>query len=345
LREQQNVKNRFKAIDANWTPEHIKTDVTAQTILFEFCSYYNDFSIVYEKIGEEMITAMEELSDGIYPEALFGELVRDCDYSINGDGERYHVLKCAKTNKGYRCQIEIVQSINLRNYTRAYAVHYDEISLRGYLDTDVFVKTPDVQELKYLECSNEYSGDYAVCMEKEVPEPCKSMLSKDDIRGVISNCNFTMEKPPVGIAIPNGGILIQGEKLAISNGENSISQKPPIVIYSPEVLTIKSEEEDYVFPPAIHIEELIVIESKLSKDDIQALHDSYHWEKIWEHLEVDDYIRYTLILLQLILFPIALSGCYFTLKQRHVIAKLSEKEVKRKGAENFKNNQQMLRKI
>jgi hypothetical protein len=50
LREKENIRNRFNAIDATWTPEKIKTDVGAQNILFEFCSYFNDFSIVMREL-------------------------------------------------------------------------------------------------------------------------------------------------------------------------------------------------------------------------------------------------------------------------------------------------------
>lgn len=103
LRGKENLKFRLDAIDANWSVETIRTDAKAQNALFEFCSYFNDFSMTYEKIADEMLTAMEMLSDNAYPEVLFGELKRDCEFSINGDGEQYDVVECTKTNKGYRC--------------------------------------------------------------------------------------------------------------------------------------------------------------------------------------------------------------------------------------------------
>ncbi len=78
-REVQNIKNRFKAINVNWTPEQVKTSVEAKNILFEFCNYYNDFSMIYEIIGDQMLTAMEQLSDRNYPEVLLGEMSRDAN--------------------------------------------------------------------------------------------------------------------------------------------------------------------------------------------------------------------------------------------------------------------------
>jgi hypothetical protein len=345
LRERQNIKTRYGAIDVTWSVDHVKTDVGAQNILFEFCSYFNDFSIVYERLGEEMLTSLEELSDGIYPEVLFGELIRDCNFSINGDGERYKVIDCSKTNRGYRCQVEITQSINLKNYTRHYAAHYDGITLMGYLISDIFASTPDVNELKFLDCDDTHSGDYPVCVEREVPEPCKTMLAISNIRGAIDHCNFTMEEPPVGLVIPHGGILVQGTGIEVAVGKTSVPQKPPIVIYAPDVLTIKVFEEDYVFPPAIQVEELIIVESKLSADDILYLHSTYSWDKMWEKFKIEDYIRYTLVLLQLIIFPIAISGCYFTLKQRNDLKKLKDKRPKKMRSDNYKNNKYFLGKI
>ena len=343
-RELQNIKNRYKYINAEWTINDVKNNPNYQNILWEFCSYYNDFSIVYERTSAELLTALEELSDGIYPEVLFGELIRNCTYSVNGDGEKYKVIRCEKNNKGYRCQIEITQAVGLKEYIRAYPVHYDGVTIMGYTPNDLFGRTLDVRELKYLDCDDRQSGDYAVCTENAIPEPCKSALSINNINEIINKCNFTKEEPPIGIILPHGGILIQGDKLTIKNGEASISQRAPLAIYSPEILTVKVEEEDYVFPPAIQIEKLVIVESKLTQKDIDYLIDTYEWEHFWNEVNTDDYIRYILLLIQLIIFPIAISGCYFTLKQRKMMKKF-ENNPKTKGKENFKNNQYLLRKI
>ncbi len=88
----------------------------------------------------------------------------------------------------------------------------------------------------------------------------------------------------------------------------------------------------------------MVIESKLTKSDIEKLVEAYEWENFWENIETDDYIRYALVLLQLIIFPMALFGCYVTLTQRRFIRTLVQNP-KHKRKENFKNNQQILTKI
>jgi hypothetical protein len=343
-REVQNIKNRFKAINVNWTPEQVKTSVEAKNILFEFCNYYNDFSMIYEIIGDQMLTAMEQLSDGNYPEVLLGEMTRDCNISMNGDGEKYTVLKCTKTNKGYRCQVLITQATNLKEYTKLHAVHYENVRLMGYENNDIFVKTSDVHELKYLDCENKESGDFAICTEHEVPEICRKMLGKQEIRGIIDSCNFTKGTPQVGTLIPHGGILIQGDKVSISSGKTAISQQPPLVIYSPETITIKREEEDYVYPPAITIEELIVVGSMLSMEDIAYLTGKQYWEDVWEDMDYEDIISYTLVALQIIFIPIAIGSCYLAITQKRGINKILN-QGKGRGKDNYKQNQYLLRKI
>ncbi len=344
-RDLKNIKKRFTEINKDWTPETIKTSTKASGTLFEFCSFFNDFSMVYENMADEMLTAMETLSDGIYPEVIFGELMRDCEGSINGEGEKFEVIRCSKTNKGYRCQIQITQAANLKEYIKMHSVHYDEVYMYGYDKGDIFARTIDVRDLKILDCDSQKSSDFPICIERDLEEPCKSMIGKDDIHGIIESCNFTKGTPNIGTILPHGGILVQGNGIAISNGEQSVSQKPPIVIYSPEIITLKKEDDEFVFAPAIHIEELMIVESKLSEEDIRLLKQEEKWDEIWNETEADDYISYLLILLQIIVFPIAILGCYLTLNQRKMLKNLEVQSRRGKGKENYKQNQYLLRKI
>jgi hypothetical protein len=344
-RDKQNLQNRLRAINANWDAATIKTSVEAQNILFEFCSYMNDFATIYEIIADDMLTSLEMLSDKVYPEVLFGELTRDCNGSRNGEGEKFDVTMCKKTNKGYRCQITITQSINLKEYTKVYPIHYDNIRLSGFNDNDNFAKTLITMELRYMSCDNSNSGDYPVCIEQIIPEPCNGLIIRSDIKGIINNCNFTRSIPQIGIMIPYGGIIIQGNGLEIKNGENSISHKTPMVIYSPETITITDNKEDYVYPPAITIEELTIVESKLSLEEIEYLKNSMKWEEVWENTDYEDLIDYILIILQIIIFPLAIASCYYANKHRKFLGSVEKQRRKGKGKENYKQNQYLLRKI
>ena len=133
--------------------------------------------------------------------------------------------------------------------------------------------------------------------------------------------------------------------MTVAHGEIPVPQLPPIVVYSPDTITVKLNEEDIVFPPAIQVEQLIIVESKLTKEDIMYLHSTYSWDQMWQHFRIEDYIRYILVLLQLIIFPIAITGFYFTLKQRKMLHKMRKKKIKGEKKENYKNNQYFLGKI
>ena len=344
-REIINLKNRFKHINTMWTPEDIRNSAEAKNTLLEFCNYYNEFSTIYEIITNGMVTAMGQLSDNKYPEILLGDLIKGCNITVNGEGEKYSIIKCSKTSKGYRCQIQIAQATNFKEYTMLHAVHYEQIRLMGFAENDGFARTGDVREIKYLECEDKQGGDHSICKENNIPEPCKGMLGKQDVKGIVDYCNFTMNIPPVAIILPHGGILIQGDELIISNGGNSVSQKPPFAMYSPDTITIKYDEEDYVYPPAIKVDELMIIESKLTIDEIEYLKKTYHWNKVLESMDYESIIDYTLILLQVVFIPLAIGSCYFAVSQRKLLNKAITQGNKGRGKENFKQNQYLLRKI
>lgn len=342
-RDIQNIRRRYGDIDGNWTPSDIRTSGKAQSALFEFCSYFNDFSLVYEGITDEMLAAMDLLTDNTYPEIMFGEITKDCNNTVKGHGEKYDVVKCRGTNKGLRCQIMITQSINLKEYTRLIPVHYHNIRITGDKDKNTLAITPEIGDFVYLDCEEKASGDYSLCSEEKIPGHCKEKLIKGEITGIIDNCNFTEEMPQPGIIIPHGGILIQGDDLIISNNRTNIRKPPPLIVYSPETITIRTRDEDYVFPPSIYVEKQVIVESRLSEKDIEYLLSVYKWDKIMENQDYGDYIDYLLIILEIIIFPIALGSCYLNLKQRKYMRKPNNK--KGRGKETFKQNQYLLQKL
>ncbi len=94
----------------------------------------------------------------------------------------------------------------------------------------------------------------------------------DDIQNIIHYCNFSKSIPHVGTVLPHGGLLVQGhDKTEIMSGTNKLQNKLPLVVYSPDILTIKEGDEDFIFAPAITVDNLIVVESKISEVDIEKL--------------------------------------------------------------------------
>jgi len=117
----------------------------------------------------------------------------------------------------------------------------------------------------------------------------------------------------------------------------------PLAIYSPEILTVKSNEEDYIFPPAIIVENLIVIESKLTDDEVALLHSTERWNELVNEIEIENYIDMALIILQIIVLPTVFISLYLTLKQRKAWKHMAGSNLRRyQGTENLRNNQHFL---
>jgi hypothetical protein len=342
-----NLSTLFNAINETWTAAEVKGSDIAQAVIFDYCSYFNDFSIVYESKASNILASLEELSDGHYPEVLFGNLVKNCTFSKNGEGEKYEVINCKGTKKGLRCQIQISQATNLRTYIQHHPVHYNDIVLIGDKKEDLFGRTTEVLELKYLDCDTEYSGDFMVCEEKRIPDHCKRGLDTDDVHTIIKYCNFTKSTPNIGTILPHGGILVQSEeKVDVMSGNTRISQQPPMVVYTPEVLTVRYRDEDYVFAPAILIDSLIIVESKLTDNDLQQLYGAVKWTEMMGTFDMELYFDIALLIVEILIIPFALVSFILAIRQQKDIKNLA-KDIfgADRDKENFKRNRQQLIRI
>jgi hypothetical protein len=341
--EYNRISSRFNLIKDTWTVDEIKNSPDKQSILFEYCSYFNDFSTVYSQRAVSIITALEQLSDGHFPEVLFGNLVRNCSTTINGNGETFEVESCAGNNKGFRCQIIVRQAINLKEYESLVPIHYQGVRITGEKDKNLLARTLDLKEYKYLDCEEDYT-DFLVCNEITIPDTCKKSIDTDDTASITKNCNFTKGMPPIITPIPNGGILIQGdETIIVISGETKITNKLPIIVYTPEILKIEAYNEEYYVTPSITVPKLIIVESKLTEDEINALITTENWNNLLSEAEIENYIDIALIILQILLIPMIIIGFYLTIRHGKVLKEIGGKRLrKHHTSENLKSNQQYL---
>ena len=334
---------RLQLIKDTWTIEEVKNSPDKQTILFEYCSYFNDFAIIYGQKAVTIITALEQLSDGHFPEILLGNLIRQCTTAISGNGEIFEVEQCGGTDKGFRCQVIVKQATNLKEYDTMVPVHYHNIKLVGESFSNLIVKTVDLKEYRYLECEKEYT-DFHVCKELKIPQPCYTALNDDNIALTIKSCNFSKSTPPIITPLPNGGVLVQGDdSIKILNGEDKVVNKLPLVIYSPKQLKIIDEEEEYLMSPSVTTDKLHVIETKLEEKDINNLITTESWNELLSEAELENYIDIGLIILQIILIPIVLVGFCLTLRQGKILQGFSQGKIRRANtSENLRANQKYL---
>ena len=67
-----------------------------------------------------------------------------------------------------------------------------------------------------------------------------------------------------------------------------------------------------------------VITSKLSTQLLDTLKSKYYWQTFLEDFDTEDLTRYVILLLQVILYPIALSGIALGLRaRRNMLARLA----------------------
>ena len=341
-----NLKNRFTQVQRDWAPESIKTDLSKKNSLVLFCKQFAEFSTVWDDYTEDMLGALQELSDRIYPEILVSQFERNCTEALPGDGESFIVTSCRSSNLGYRCQIEVAKATETKEYARCWPVHYEDIHLAGENENQIFGKDIVTGEIKLLDCTVIVSPDFPSCIVTDLEVGCKTGLALEKFEDILDYCNFASGKPELTTPLPNGGVFIQGDSnVQISNGEVRIPKIPPIIVYSPLPITIRENEEDLVYPPSINVANLITVESKLTEYQIKDLLITVRRNMMWENIEISDYIRYALIALQLVLFPMAIFSLVHTIKQRKTIGKFLNKKRNGGEQENFRRNTYLLKKV
>jgi hypothetical protein len=166
-------------------------------------------------------------------------------------------------------------------------------------------------------------------------------LSLDNFEEILNNCNFALGEPELTTPLAYGGVFIQGDsQVQVTNGEARIPKIPPMALYSPLPITVRENEEDLVYPPSINVTSLIVVESKLRPEPIEDLISTVRWNLKMKSFQVSDYIRYALIMVQAILFPMAIISLVYSVKQRKVIKDLLSRKSSEK--DNFKRNEKYL---
>ncbi len=337
-----NLRNRYNQVKRDWTVESIKTDLGKRNSLVLFCNQFADYSTTWDDYTSSMLGALQELSDRIYPELIVSQFERNCTASMPGDGESFTVTTCKASKIGYRCQIEVAKATEVREYYRLWPVHYEDIHICGEHEKQIFGKDMTTGEIKLLDCTVIVSPDFPSCIVTDLEPQCKLGLSMEKVEEAVSYCNFASGKPELTTPLPHGGVFIQGDKdVQITNGENRIPMLPPIAVYSPLPITVRESEEDLVYPPSINVDKLITVESKLNAQQIAHLLSTVRWNERFENMGTSDYIRYSLVLIQLILFPTAIVSLVFMIKQRKQILRI----IGRKGTStkrNYRQNTQYL---
>ena len=126
-----------------------------------------------------------------------------------------------------------------------------------------------------------------------------------------------------------------------SEGGSVVTKPPPIIIYSAQEVHVKNGDEEYVYAPLINSTEARILESMLTVDDIYKLVSVQYWREVSESFSPADYIRYTLILIQFVILPLAIYNLVITVRTRNQVKVVSE------GKRNYKinRNEYLLKRV
>jgi hypothetical protein len=127
----------------------------------------------------------------------------------------------------------------------------------------------------------------------------------------------------------------------INEGGSVVTKPPPIIIYSAQEVHVKNGDEEYVYAPLINSTEARILESLLTVDDIYKLVSVQYWREVSESFSPADYIRYTLILIQFVILPLAIYNLVVTVRTRNQVKVVSE------GKRNYKinRNEYLLKRV
>jgi hypothetical protein len=344
-RAKTNLQYRYNKIDpVNWTPTTISTHREQQNTLLSLISVFDEFSAEMFRKSDLMITAIESLSNKIFPEDLLSSVPGVCNDTSLYEGEAYYVKHCTGCKSGYQCVVQTDTPAATTQVTKMMPVAYQGIHLVGKEPKYIFARTAEL-ELKQLECEYEEGNiEYPSCQIHDLPVVCKKALDENDVRGAIHGCTFTREHVSVSSVIPNGGVLVQdlpSEMVQINEGGSVVTKPPPIIIYSAQEVHVKNGDEEYVYAPLINSTEARILESMLTVDDIYKLVSVQYWREVSESFSPADYIRYTLILIQFVILPLAIYNLVITVRTRNQVKVVSE------GKRNYKinRNEYLLKRV
>jgi len=307
-----NLAKRYSHIDATWTPASIKSDKGQSNTLLMFALYLNEIGQYLFDQTEELLTLLERLSDNEFPAQLEPE-IQTSKCVPQEAGEKFIIQNCEKSTKGLMCTMQATVPKRLQTFTEMHRISYENIALESCEDCK-FLQTQETGTLNFVDCTTEIqtTEDFPLCKFVPLSDGCLKDLEGNKVTDIINNCEFDEFFPDTVTLLPGSGALIQAtDDASISSGPRPISEKSPIVIFSPDPVTIVDLGKELSIPANENISALTVVSSLLTNADIKKLKRKYNWDKFQESLGTDDYIRFTALGLQVIFVPLSVGFSIF----------------------------------
>ena len=229
-------------------------------------------------------------------------------------------------------------------------VHYEGIRIRGDTLEQLFVKEIDSNIIQLMEC-NQYgfnTENIPNCELHTLDKDCRNALLAKDDEDTIHKCNFTQHDPPLAVRTFTGGLLVQGPDTVTSilNGTDYkvLTGITPVIIYSPSSISVKHGSEEMVFSAINKQVPIQVVKSRLTQKLVDTLESKLYWQILQESTDIEDITRYIILILQIVLYPIALAGIGLGLRARRQLLS----KVLRQGKSNkqiYKANSMAMKRL
>ena len=340
-----NIKEAWSRVNVSWTKDDILHNLDKSNTMRLFHVVLDTETLGLHADMSITLSLIDTLSSSIFPEYVRG-LYQSSRCIDEKYSETIKVKQCTGYSNMYVCQIEIQDPLTIYTVNELVPLMYRGIQLRGENENQKLIQTTTDSRIQLLDCDGDLRDTQriAICSIHKLDPFCESALSKVDVRSVIKFCNFT--RPDTYTAaqrLSDGSILAQGDDIRVKVRKGTefklLSTANPCRIYSSSEIHVESDGETFSFAGSLTVTDDKVIETLLTKEDIDAL----EWEFVWRHSPTiftwEYIVNLVLLGLQIILLPLAIWALVVTIKNGGYNCKKKKKKNKQK---NYQMNERLM---
>ena len=232
-------------------------------------------------------------------------------------------------------------------YCKFLPLNYQGAQLRGPSGKEIFVRHPDSQEILLLLCKDDVElthPEVLVCEQVGEMKTYLTHLLRHEVDEAISDCKYEYTTVSIVSCLTTEELLIQGNaEIHVAEGTKVIFQPLPMVIGSNEkvIVTVTGSEEYKYFGSGAKKTGIKI--SKLTKTQINFILIKATWDNIVRNFQIQDYMEYLALLLQLLFAPLTIVGPVIACKAKRTSEKSKRKVEKDLKRRNYDENKKLLK--
>ena len=347
----KNLENAFNRIGNAWTVYSVQTDNTEINTIRTFAGLFLEVMDGWYDEAIRVLSELDSLASEDFPSSLMGHY-QEAPCIKNITGEKVQVLECNRAKDAYICNIEVKIPEIVNNMHLLLPAHYNDIRIRGNNKDQIFATTVSNPEPKILDCNHYdmHAIEIPVCQVMSIGDICLSKLQGNSITDIINNCNFTKDETDVGIRTDSKGLLVQGIKVTAKikdgTGYKTLTTETPVLIFTDKEVVLVKDEDEFIFPTISNSSGTRVVKSKLTDKDKERLNARYEWEIFWENFDYEDIVRYLILVLQVVMYPVVIVSIGLGIRARKNLQQLGFSSHKKNPQKQiYKKNKMLLKNL